>query len=221
MDAEEFRKHGHALVDWIADYRAALARGEPPVQATVRPGEIAAQLPRHAPESPETFEAMLAERVGARHVVAFNSGTAALHAACAAAGVSAGDEVLTTPLSFAASANCARYVGAMPRFVDIDPVTLVTTAEAFAAAAGPTGCGLSGTAHTSAVPSFAAVTRRSHSPAGRVAAASCTDCSAAPIRSSATVSNKPALKASRMAICPGSDTGADSGCFRQARMRCP
>ena len=86
----------------------------------------------------DAFERALAERVGARHVVAFNSGTAALHAACAAAGVSAGDEVLTTPLSFAASANCARYVGAMPRFVDIDPVTLVTTAEAFAAAAGPT-----------------------------------------------------------------------------------
>lgn len=83
----------------------------------------------------DQFEASLVERTGARHAIAFNSGTAALHAACAVADIGAGDEVLTAPLSFAASANCARYVGAMPGFVDIDGQTLEASAEAFAAAA--------------------------------------------------------------------------------------
>ena len=68
----------------------------------------------------DQFEQALAERCGARHAVAFNSGTAALHAACAAAGIGPGDEVLTPALSFAASANCARYVGADVGFVDVD-----------------------------------------------------------------------------------------------------
>jgi perosamine synthetase len=81
------------------------------------------------------FEQALADQVGAAHAVAFNSGTAALHAACAAAAIGPDDEVLTSAFSFAASANCARYVGAMPRFADTDPVTLVTPAEAFALAA--------------------------------------------------------------------------------------
>jgi UDP-4-amino-4,6-dideoxy-N-acetyl-beta-L-altrosamine transaminase len=70
------------------------------------------------------FETNLARTVGARHAVAFSSGTAALHGACAAAGLGAGDRVVTSPLSFAASANCARYVGAGVDFVDIDPSTL-------------------------------------------------------------------------------------------------
>lgn len=83
----------------------------------------------------DRFEAALVERTEARHAVAFNSGTAALHAACAVAGLGEGDEVLTSPLSFAASANCARYVGAMPGFVDIDGSTLEATAESFVAAA--------------------------------------------------------------------------------------
>jgi len=61
MTPEEFRHAGHALVEWIADYRERLARGEYPVQATVKPGEVIAQLPTAAPESPESFEAMLAD----------------------------------------------------------------------------------------------------------------------------------------------------------------
>ena len=81
------------------------------------------------------FEEGLAARVGARHAVAFNSGTAALHAACAVAGIGSGDEVLTSAFSFAASANCARYVGASVRFVDIEPATLASPAEAFVAVA--------------------------------------------------------------------------------------
>lgn len=58
------------------------------------------------------FEAALAEQVGARHAVAFANGTAALHAACAAAGLGPGARVGTSTLSFVASANCASYVGA-------------------------------------------------------------------------------------------------------------
>ncbi len=69
------------------------------------------------------FERAFAEGVGARHAVAFSSGTAALHGATAAAGLQTGDEVLTTPISFVASANCALFVGARPVFADIDRET--------------------------------------------------------------------------------------------------
>lgn len=72
----------------------------------------------------EEFEAALADRVGARHAVAFANGTAALHGAVAAAGLGAGDRVATSALSFAASAACAVYVGAVPTYIDIDPVTM-------------------------------------------------------------------------------------------------
>lgn len=72
----------------------------------------------------EEFESALATRVGARHAVAFSSGTAGLHAAVAASGLGPGDHVVTSPLSFVASANCARYAGAEVGFVDIDPATL-------------------------------------------------------------------------------------------------
>jgi perosamine synthetase len=68
----------------------------------------------------EEFERRVAERVQARHAVAFSSGTAALHGAAAAAGLGPGDELLTTPISFVASANCALFVGARPVFADID-----------------------------------------------------------------------------------------------------
>src|SRR5829696_7313958 len=70
------------------------------------------------------FERLCAELAGRRHGVAVSSGTAGLHCAMIAAGVGEGDEVITTPFSFVASANCALYVGARPVFVDIDPVTL-------------------------------------------------------------------------------------------------
>ncbi|MCS5696665.1 UDP-4-amino-4,6-dideoxy-N-acetyl-beta-L-altrosamine transaminase [Desulfofundulus thermocisternus] len=69
------------------------------------------------------FEKQFAARVGARYAVAFSSGTAALHAACFAAGVGRGDEVITSPITFVASANCALYLGAKPVFADIDPRT--------------------------------------------------------------------------------------------------
>ncbi len=67
----------------------------------------------------EEFERALAERCGARHAVAACNGTAALHLACMAAGLGPGDELVTSPLTFAASANCALYVGAEARFADV------------------------------------------------------------------------------------------------------
>lgn len=78
----------------------------------------------------EAFERAYADAHGAPHAVAFANGTAALHAAAAAAGLGPGDEVLTTPLSFVASSNCALFVGARPRFADVDRATanLDTTA---------------------------------------------------------------------------------------------
>jgi perosamine synthetase len=75
------------------------------------------------PRLPE-FEAALASRIGVEHVSAVSSGTAGLHLALRAAGVSPGDEVVTTPLSFVASANAVLYEGAKPVFCDIDRRTL-------------------------------------------------------------------------------------------------
>lgn len=69
------------------------------------------------------FEAALAKVAGVPYAVAIANGTAALHAAVAAAGIGPGDEVITSPLTFAASANCALYVGATPVFADIDEKT--------------------------------------------------------------------------------------------------
>ncbi len=70
------------------------------------------------------FEEKVARAVGRRHAVAVSSGTSGLHCAMIAAGVKPGDEVITTPFSFVASANCILYVDAKPVFVDIDPKTL-------------------------------------------------------------------------------------------------
>ena len=75
------------------------------------------------PRVPE-FESKVAAVVGRRHAVAVSNGTCGLHLAMLAAGVGPGDEVVTTPFSFVASANCVLYVGAKPVFVDIDPKTL-------------------------------------------------------------------------------------------------
>lgn len=69
------------------------------------------------------MEFRLAEYVGAKHAVVCSNGTAALHCACLAAGIGPGDEVITTPITFAASANCALYCGARPVFADIDSTT--------------------------------------------------------------------------------------------------
>lgn len=74
-------------------------------------------------EEVAAFEAEFAAFCGARHAIAVNTGTSALHLALLAAGVKAGDEVITTPFTFIATAAAIRYIGARPVFVDIDPVT--------------------------------------------------------------------------------------------------
>jgi perosamine synthetase len=79
------------------------------------------------------FEQKFAARIGAPHASAVSSGTAGLHLALRAVGVKDGDEVITTPLSFVASANVALYERARPVFADIDPVTLNLDPDAAAA----------------------------------------------------------------------------------------
>lgn len=69
------------------------------------------------------FEEAICEYTGAKYAVAFANGTAALHGACYAAGIGEGDEVITTPITFAASANCVLYQKGTPVFADIDPDT--------------------------------------------------------------------------------------------------
>jgi perosamine synthetase len=71
----------------------------------------------------EEFERRFASYLGRRHAIGVSSGTAGLHLAVLAAGVSAGDLVVTTPFSFIASSNCVLYEHAIPVFVDVDPVT--------------------------------------------------------------------------------------------------
>jgi perosamine synthetase len=83
------------------------------------------------------FEKAWADKVGASHAVAVNSGTAALHAAIFAAGVGPGDEVIVTPLTFAASANCVLYQGGIPVFADVQPDTLNIDPAAVEAAITP------------------------------------------------------------------------------------
>jgi perosamine synthetase len=75
----------------------------------------------------DRFEEAFAEVVGAPHAAAVSSGTAGLHLLCVVVGVGPGDEVITSPYSFVASANCAVYEGATPVFADIDPKTLNLT----------------------------------------------------------------------------------------------
>ncbi|PEN39552.1 UDP-4-amino-4,6-dideoxy-N-acetyl-beta-L-altrosamine transaminase [Bacillus toyonensis] len=71
----------------------------------------------------QKFERAIAKYAGAKYAVSFSNGTAALHAACYAAGITEGDEVITTPMTFVASANCILYQGGKPVFADIDNET--------------------------------------------------------------------------------------------------
>jgi perosamine synthetase len=83
------------------------------------------------------FERAFADRLGVGHAIAVSSGTAGLHLALRAVGVADGDEVITSPFSFVASANVALYERATPVFADIDPVTLNVDPAAVAAAVTP------------------------------------------------------------------------------------
>jgi perosamine synthetase len=85
----------------------------------------------------DRFEDLFAEAVSAPYAAAVSSGTAGLHLLCRLAGISPGDEVITSPYSFVASANCAIYEGATPVFADIDPRTLNLDPAAVEAAITP------------------------------------------------------------------------------------
>lgn len=78
------------------------------------------------------FEEAIAKKVGARHAVATNSATSALHLACLALGLGPGDRLWTSTISFVASANCGLYCGANVDFVDIDPLTYNLCPDALA-----------------------------------------------------------------------------------------
>jgi len=104
---------------------------EQAVMEVLRSGQLS--LGPHVP----AFERAFAERVGARHAAAISSGTTGLHLALRAVGLERGDEVVTSPFSFVATANAVVYEGATPVFADIDPRTLNVDPAAAAAAIGP------------------------------------------------------------------------------------
>jgi perosamine synthetase len=83
----------------------------------------------------EAFEQAVADECDVPYAVAFSSGTAALHAAAFAAGLVPGDELVTSAITFAASGNCGAYLGAIPRFADIDPATWNINASTVASVA--------------------------------------------------------------------------------------
>ncbi len=85
----------------------------------------------------DEFELLTAKLTGRQHAIGVSSGTAGLHCAMIAANIGPGDEVLTTPFSFVASANCILYVGAKPVFVDIEPTTLNVDVDKLAASITP------------------------------------------------------------------------------------
>lgn len=85
----------------------------------------------------EEFERAVADYVGVKHGVAVNSGTSALHLCVRAAGLGEGDEVVTSPFSFVASANCILYERAVPVFADIEEDTLGLDPQSVAAAISP------------------------------------------------------------------------------------
>jgi perosamine synthetase len=85
----------------------------------------------------DRFEELIAARVGAPHAVSVTSGTAGLHLLCHGLGLGPGDEVITSPISFVATANCFILEGAAPVFADVDPVTLNLDPAAVDAAITP------------------------------------------------------------------------------------
>jgi perosamine synthetase len=104
--------------------RQSIAEDDLAAVAAVLRSDTLTQGPRVA-----EFERRFADRVGARHAVAVNSATAALHLALRVAGVGPGHRVVTSPITFLASANVAAYVGAVPDFADIDPISRTLSPE--------------------------------------------------------------------------------------------
>ena len=117
---EELAIHGGKPIRETKIYYGRQCIDDEDVQAVVETlqSPLITQGPRVA-----RLEQDLCDYTGAKYAGSCANGTAALHLACMAAGISAGDEVITTPLTFAASANCALYCGGTPVFADIDPTT--------------------------------------------------------------------------------------------------
>ncbi|MFQ5915467.1 MAG: UDP-4-amino-4,6-dideoxy-N-acetyl-beta-L-altrosamine transaminase, partial [Nitrospinota bacterium] len=113
--------HGGSPVrqEWLPYARQTTGEEDVAAVVEVLRGDWLTQGPKVA-----EFEGAVAGYCGGRHAVAFANGTAALHAACAASGLAAGDEAITTPLTFVATANAVVYCRGTPRFVDIRPDTL-------------------------------------------------------------------------------------------------
>ncbi|MDO9528442.1 MAG: UDP-4-amino-4,6-dideoxy-N-acetyl-beta-L-altrosamine transaminase [Syntrophales bacterium] len=113
------RKKVRLFVDYIPYGRQCIDEDDIQVVVDVLRGDLITQGPVN-----EAFERAVAEYVGVTHAVVFSSGTAALHGAYFAAGVEPGDEIITSPLTFVATANAALYLGGRPVFADIDEKTL-------------------------------------------------------------------------------------------------
>ena len=119
------------FLDLSAQYRAIGPALEEAVVAAMRSGSFALG------PAVEAFERDFAAFCGTEHAVAVNSGTSALHLALLAAGVGPGDEVVTVPMTFVATAAAIVYAGATPIFVDIDPETLTMDPARLEAAITP------------------------------------------------------------------------------------
>jgi perosamine synthetase len=125
------------VTDRIPLSRPALgAREEELVLEVLRSGRLSLGPMLHE------FERRFAGLIGAANVSAVSSGTAGLHLATRAAGIQPGDEVVTSPFSFVASANCLLYEGAKPVFADVDPVSLNLDPGAAEAAVGEKTAGI-------------------------------------------------------------------------------
>lgn len=119
------------FLDLSAQYRAIGPELEAAVLATMRSGAFALG------PAVEAFERDFASHCGTAHAVAVNTGTSALHLALLAAGVGPGDEVVTVPMTFVASAAAVVYTGATPVLVDVDPRTLTMDPARLEAAITP------------------------------------------------------------------------------------
>ncbi len=119
------------LLDLQAQYRAIGAELQSAVSAVLESGQfvLGARV--------EEFERDFAAYCGSRHAIAVNSGTSALHLALVSAGIGAGDEVITVPMTFVATVAAILYAGATPRFVDIDAATWTMDPAALEAAITP------------------------------------------------------------------------------------
>src|SRR5260221_211614 len=105
------------FLDLVGQYKELRAEIDPEIRRVLESGEFVLG------KAVRAFETAFAEYCAAGHAIACSSGTAALHMALISAGIGRGDEVITTPMTFVATASSIDYVGAKPVFVDIEPAT--------------------------------------------------------------------------------------------------